>query len=754
MEEHYQAYLKEIIKLIFSGTKEDDLWLDIPKLHLSNEKKYNYSSLYDNNNIIFEDKKSGKFYNRSSCGFIKVKDNNKFNFVELRVSMRLGEYNQINYVNCNSERLCKKGFDKASDFSDGFACVGNIYNGKMLYNYINSSGKPICKEWLDVDFAYDFHNGFAIIEKNKKQNVVNSKGNIICDEWYDRVFDFKDGYAMVEKNHQYNIIGENGKPISKEWFSRIDCENEKKLFGADDYVIVYRQDRFNYLNKNGKLADFNWYQIYEANGKYAFGTKRTMIDNMWYDQIYPFHNGTRLVRIGNKYNYVDKQCKLISKEWFYGEEEFDRCKAYPAEEKLFFNINGLGLAKRPIYTKSPFGKKKVKAVKENYIYLNGKFLDKRWFDKIKYTGGIMYEAVKNDLEYILLDTSKIEIDMKDFKVRRKINGGYKCTNPYKKFSIPYKPIKMYGTNFVICQSDDQFKLFLYDIEKEEKVCFLGLMPNLNGYFYDDNFIITHVRDQIFFMYDDKAIDITDYFEDNLMDKERVYIKRDIKVLSREEFDYLRSDLKNKLLQETKEKNKKLLEEQEKEKFEKELKKSIEDEKKDEEEKNREYLEELEEYKLHLNKVLELRSKLKTINKKKVSTDEIFEVKGDHKEIIDIVKLGLPIIDLSIITFKGVNISGIDFRGTNIKLDPQEVYNKDLRNCDFTGVYLSPIIDFNGSDVRGARFSYDNDSTTIDIMPRFKNAIYDEYTTYNGVSLVEILGPCQNMIKEDDKNHSL
>ena len=130
---------------------------------------------------------------------------------------------------------------------------------------------------------------------------------------------------------------------------------------------------------------------------------------------------------------------------------------------------------------------------------------------------------------------------------------------------------------------------------------------------------------------------------------------------------------------------------------------------------------------------------------------MFETIGDHKEMPSIVVMGLPIIDLSIVSFKGVKISGVDFTGTNIKLDPQEVYKKDLRNCNFTGVYLDPLINFNGSDIRGAKFSADNNPATIDLMPRFKKAIYDEYTTYNGVSLVEMLGPCQNIIEEDKQN---
>ena len=43
---------------------------------------------------------------------------------------------------------------------------------------------------------------------------------------------------------------------------------------------------------------------------------------------------------------------------------------------------------------------------------------------------------------------------------------------------------------------------------------------------------------------------------------------------------------------------------------------------------------------------------------------------------------LPYINLAKVNLAGVDISGIDFSYTNIKVDPQVVHNKDLRNCKF------------------------------------------------------------------------
>ena len=102
-----------------------------------------------------------------------------------------------------------------------------------------------------------------------------------------------------------------------------------------------------------------------------------------------------------------------------------------------------------------------------------------------------------------------------------------------------------------------------------------------------------------------------------------------------------------------------------------------------------------------------------------------------------------LIDLSDVDFSNVKVSGIDFRGSNVRidkfnLDPQTIYNKDLSGCNFEGIYVNPLIHFNGVDIRGARFSEDNNPKTLDIFNiTFKEAIWDENTTYNGKSFSEI-----------------
>ena len=48
------------------------------------------------------------------------------------------------------------------------------------------------------------------------------------------------------------------------------------------------------------------------------------------------------------------------------------------------------------------------------------------------------------------------------------------------------------------------------------------------------------------------------------------------------------------------------------------------------------------------------------------------------------------------------------------------------------------MNFTGIDIRGARFSKDNDPTTLDVgSATFKEAIYDETTTFDGIPFTMI-----------------
>lgn len=82
---------------------------------------------------------------------------------------------------------------------------------------------------------------------------------------------------------------------------------------------------------------------------------------------------------------------------------------------------------------------------------------------------------------------------------------------------------------------------------------------------------------------------------------------------------------------------------------------------------------------------------------------------------------LPYINLAKVDLRNVNISGIDFSYTNIKIDPQVVYDKDLRGCRFVSRSVNEWIFNKDTNFNGCKL----DGVYIDDAPvkiAFKNMI--------------------------------
>ena len=56
--------------------------------------------------------------------------------------------------------------------------------------------------------------------------------------------------------------------------------------------------------------------------------------------------------------------------------------------------------------------------------------------------------------------------------------------------------------------------------------------------------------------------------------------------------------------------------------------------------------------------------------------------------------------------------------------------------------ISPFDNFSGVDIRGSKFSKNNDKSIEGMNSSFSRAIYDENTTFEGIPFTEIYGECQ------------
>ncbi len=324
----------------------------------------------------------------------------------------------------------------------------------------------------------------------------------------------------------------------------------------------------------------------------------------------------------------------------------------------------------------------------------------------------------------------------DYKVKKKlIQPGYTCKKGNDSFETKYLPLRIYGNRYCLCLNNEDRKIYMYDRYTDRYI----ELENYDSVKYskDNDFIFTEYS--VYFVYNDKLMDISHfYFEHSEQFKKAFSIRNGIDgVLSFEDFRFENMLETEKIIEEELENYKKLKAKVEKEEEAKRLENAEKNSKKKQEEKNQKKKDLLVQLKETIEAIDAEYSDNETIERVRVGN--IFVKVNDHLEINPLFINILKYIDLSLFPFTNVKVSNIDFRNTNVQLDPQTVYNKDLSNCNFEGIYIGPFMNFTSVNIIGCKFSDDNNPSTEDYLnSTFKNAIYDKTTTYNGIPLTEII----------------
>ena len=144
----------------------------------------------------------------------------------------------------------KEIFDKIWDFNDGFAKVE--LNKK--YNFINKENEFLSDKWFNM--VDSFNDGFAKVELNKKCNLINTEGKFISDDWFESAWGFKGGFSRVYiKNKGCNFINKDGKYLSDDWF------DDAWEFDEEGFGKVYIKNKgYNFINKDGKYLSDDWFE--------------------------------------------------------------------------------------------------------------------------------------------------------------------------------------------------------------------------------------------------------------------------------------------------------------------------------------------------------------------------------------------------------------------------------------------------------------------------------------------------------------
>lgn len=607
--------------------------------------------------------------------------------------------NKYNVIDRNGNLLCKKWIEyEIARYYDGYPIVTTKYND---YRHIDYALFDINGERITTDEYHDigkFKNGYAKVTKNNKYNFIDESGKLVSDTWYDYVFSFEDGKALVNTDNKYNYIDTKGKIINKNWF---DLDSNGSILIEEvhsSYLLLTNNGKKSFLNSKGEAINEVWYDAawsfidgyarVKLNNKYNFiNIEGKYVKDTWYDEAWNFCEGYARVKQDNKYNFIDKSGKLISETWYDHAYDFND-----------------GYAK--IITK------------EGYNFINSK-------------GELINNLYHNSLFYF-------NSNLEDYNITSKLTG-YICENKTTSFKLKYKPYYVLNSFYVLCYKNNE--CYLYN-RLDNSYTSLGKCINICAI---NNILFDYKEQKVYLINDSKIIDITDYYNNNLLEKDNINI-RDVKVdiLTRDEFSILNMDKIDQIMSELKEETRKDEIKQSKEEEQKKLK-----EIKDENERKRKEQEQQKSEKLDLilSKFKELQKnieELESVTEEKVKIPKInvnnllIEV-NDHLEINPILVDWLKYINLGYMSFDNVKLSGINFEDCNINFNPQKVYNKDLSNSNFNKVFISPFMDFTGVDIRGCTFSKDEDATTLDMFNmHFKDAIYDETTTYNGIPFTEIL----------------
>ena len=736
--------------------------------------------------LVFDDKKGTKYEHS-----IKLCPKDYQNGKRIGNNLRRIVDNKANLIDDNANLLCDEWYDRIYDFHEGIAIVKK--DGK--YSFINEKGKLITVEWFTnaSDFQeglapvyanipgkgtkcffidkegnhffenkdiYNveegFHNGFAIIKmaSNKKYGYISLDGKILDNDGkgFDEARKFENGYASVRfGSKKWYVIDTNGNKV----FSDKDYDNWK-IFKRNIAVKKKGEEYYTVLDSNGESISKHPIINYVEKGALAYVTVKTK-DGYDSEQNYFLDDNGRITGKGWKgdlywiqdtsFYYishvlggeiVDKNGKILKEgndTYFYSNKvgKSGAIIAYRDGGHYLIKADGTPVSDIVFEKYYPEGSRgKYISVGRNGQFnfidiFSGKLLFEKWLRSIPYVKGI-----NNQFIYFNSSVLCIENHMKDYQVEKKLTG-YRCTSKDDTFTVKYTPIKVYGS-LVLCH--DKKNAYMYD-KLKNKYEDLGPVENIN---FDDNFIIDQENRIVKLIYRDKLIDITNYYIKNIWGKKSITVNNDVIILSKDEFFQGNEETIRDRYKEAEREKARVQEERNKAEEQKKLE---ELQANDVREQKKKELRRLEAIRYIVTGVAALKKYNEENNThERLPIEDIFITVDGVKEINPaFIETGLlKYIDLSLISFKNVKISGVDFRGTNVYFNPQEVYNKDLSNCNFEGLSIMGAADFSGINVCGSKFSSDNKSSTFDINTgSFTYAIYDDNTTLNGIPIKELIG---------------
>ena len=172
-------------------------------------------------------------------------------------------------------------------------------------------------------------------------------------------------YTREELHEKGFILFDEVQPMLDKGVPPADIFKEIGDFN-DGYAKVTLNNKWNFINRNNKL-----------------------LSDTWYDTVYDFSNGYAIVLLRHKYNFIDKNGKLISNMWFDDMDIFYYgCAKVRLNNKWnFVDTNGKLLSDTWFKYVAHFDKGYARVQldnKWNLIDTHGKLISDMWFDGVGY----------------------------------------------------------------------------------------------------------------------------------------------------------------------------------------------------------------------------------------------------------------------------------------------------------------------------------------------------------------------------------
>ena len=285
---------------------------------------------------------------------------------------------------------------------------------------------------------YSKYTPWCVTHKIKAFNDYTNNG--ICVFY----FCLKDGFESIPEKigencplDEYGLsmiavcVDENGKckTVTCRWNhdnggndNVMSTEELSRLLGVNFYEVFKpstlfkdKLDKALSLAKNGDFSGFdkiynfnkNGFARVELNKKYNFiDVNGNLLSKQWFDNIYGFENGFARVELNNKWNLIDVNGNFISEHWFDGIGYFENgfVKVKLNNKWNFIDTNCNFLSKQWLDWISEFknGFAQVKLNnKWNFIDVNGKLVSQQWFDDIgNFKNGFAQVMLNGKLNWI------------------------------------------------------------------------------------------------------------------------------------------------------------------------------------------------------------------------------------------------------------------------------------------------------------------------------------------------------------------